>query len=139
MGIDLDLRSAKKLLDILCGNANRIILAGFGIGPAESTFFEVVKLLRSHEDLKPYAIELISSVMASRNGGTTKDCRMPSELVELLAHEMKWGEFNDLAEERIQNLFGGDRELAISDLSFHVLEAVRDDWEDRHFYRKYSS
>ncbi len=64
---------------------------------------------------------------------------MPSELVELLAHEMKWGEFNDLAEERIQNLFGGDRELAISDLSFHVLEAVRDDWEDRHFYRKYSS
>ena len=135
----MHLDSAKKLLDVLCENANRVIYGGFGIGPAESTFFEIVRLVRSHNDLKEYALEKVSAVMEGPNGGASENSEMPTELVELLAHEFRWPEFQSLAEQRIQDCFGGDRALAISDLSLHVLEAMQDDWEDRIFYQRYRS
>ncbi len=131
----MDLESAFGLLDILCENANRIIEPGYGLRAAESTFFEVVGLIRSNEQLKPYVLRKVSTVMKTRD--VASGVAMPSELVELLAHEFRWPEFKDLAEQRLQALFDGDRLLAMSDLSDHVILALQDNWECRTFYRHY--
>lgn len=133
----MDTRFAIRLLDVLIENATRIMAAGFGVNWAESSFFDVVRLLREEENLKSYFLERVQAAFAMRAPGRLDPGTVPIELVELVTHELRWPELLELARERIDNFFGGDEALAVGDITHRLSEAYKDDWQDREFYRHY--
>ena len=58
---------AQKLLDIYIDNSSRIMNAGFGVNMAESSFFDVVRLLREESSLKICFLERVRSTFAVRD------------------------------------------------------------------------
>ncbi|HNI23406.1 MAG TPA: hypothetical protein PLK47_11430 [Plasticicumulans sp.] len=133
--MDADL--ARKLLDVLIDNASRILLAGFGVNWTESTFFDVVRLLRHEASLKSYFLDRTRETLALPDPGRLDAGTVPPELIELVAHEFRWPEFLQLASERVDNLFGGDTRLAVGDIASRLPEAFDDAWRDREFYERY--
>jgi hypothetical protein len=133
----MDSSFAIKLLDVLVENASRILAAGFGVNRAESSFFDIVKLLREEEALKEHFVERVRATFALRAPSPFDAGTVPIELVELVAHELRWPELLDLARERIDKLFGGEVSLAVGDVSYRLSGAYKDDWEDREFYDYY--
>lgn len=126
-----------KLLTILIDNSSRILLAGFGLGWAESTFFDIVRLLRQEDSLKPIFLSKVRSTFAIPSLGGLTNGEVPAELIELVAHELRWPELLELARRRIEERFGGDMAFAAGDVARRLSEAYSDDWEDREFYRRY--
>lgn len=126
-----------KLLTILIDNSSRILLAGFGLGWAESTFFDIVRLLRQEDSLKPIFLSKVRSTFAIPSLGGLTNGEVPAELIELVAHELRWPELLELARRRIEERFGGDMAFAAGDVASRLSEAYSDDWEDREFYRRY--
>lgn len=130
---------AENLLQILVENSMRILRFGFGVDVAESTFFEIIDLLRSKPELKNTFLEMAKSTMQSSEPGLLDAGMAPRELVELVAHELQWDEIRSLSEERIRNKFNGDRNRARGDIAESVIDAFGEDWEDRIFYRRLSA
>lgn len=64
---------------------------------------------------------------------------VPTELIELAAHELRWPEFKKIANDRITNRFNSDHSLAVGDVCMRIDEAYSDDWEDREFYARYQN
>jgi hypothetical protein len=62
---------------------------------------------------------------------------VPMELIELVAHELRWRELAELASLRIEQKFHGDASLAIGDVARRIFEAFKDEWPDREFYQHY--
>jgi hypothetical protein len=119
----MDPEYSKILLDILVDNARRILAAHFGVDRAESTFFDIIGLLRedqSVEDqpLKAYFLARVRKSLESHPYGLDEG-DVPMELIELTAHELRWPEFKALSQKR------------------RILEAYDDHWRDREFYRRY--
>ncbi len=133
----MDLVYSKELLDILVENARRILYAGFGIGPTESTLFEIVGLLGEEPALKNYFLEKVGHTFAMRDASGAEPGTVPEELVELVAHEFRWPELQALADKRIETVFRGDASLALGDIARRITAAYDDDWEDREFYERY--
>lgn len=133
----MDASFAKKLLDVLIENALRILAAGFGVNWAESSFFDVVRLLRQEEVLKGYFLERVRATFAMPAPGGLSPGTVPIELIELVAHELRWPELLELAQQRISTFFGGDAALAIGDIAHRLSEAYEDKWQDREFYEHY--
>jgi hypothetical protein len=129
--------AAIELIDILVENALRIMRAGFGVNRAESTFFEIIDLLREDTTLKAHFLDKVRITMAMRDPGRLEPGMVPKELIELAAHELRWREFQQLAQQRIADIFGGDEALAIGDLAQHIPEALKDYWADREYYDRY--
>lgn len=128
---------ATKLLDVLIENALRIMTSGFGVNWAESSFFDVVRLLRQEDDLKDYFLKRVGATLALRAPGQLDPGTVPIELIELVAHELRWPELLDLAQQRIVKFFDGDPTLAIGDLADRLPKAYEGNWEDREFYEHY--
>jgi hypothetical protein len=63
---------------------------------------------------------------------------VPIELIELVAHETRWPELQELAQQRIDKFFGGDATLAVGDVAHRLSEAYDDNWQDRDFYQHYN-
>lgn len=133
----MDFGAQKILLTVLIGNAKRILEARFGVNAAETTFFEIVELIRNEEKLKEAFLDMAANTFLQPDGWGHAADAAPLELVELVAHEFRWPELIDLADQRIERLFGGDRSLAISDIAIRIRAAFSDDWEDREFYARY--
>jgi len=133
----MDHSSSRRLLDILIENSARILRAGFGVNRAESTFFDVVDLLKENSSLKSYFLELVDYTFAKKDSGALDAGMVPRELIELVAHEVRWKEFLDLAESRIRKVFHGDGSLAVGDVAHGVIDAYKNDWRDREFYKRY--
>ncbi len=129
--------SASQLLAIYLRNSRRILRANFGIREVESTFFDIIGLLRDHEELKGEMLRAIRNTMVSVEPGSLADDMVPTELIELLAHELHWVELKAISSERVQCRLGGDWRLASGDISTRVLEAFSDSWADREFYARY--
>ena len=127
-----------RLLDILIENGRRILLAYFGVDRAEATFFDVVALLREQPDLRAAFLERVQRTLQSRDPSGLGIGMVPREQIELAAHELRWPEFETLADERLHLFFHGDRELAVSDPARSIINAFQDSWEDREFYRTYA-
>jgi hypothetical protein len=133
----MDASFASRLLDILIENALRIMAAGFGVNWAESSFFDVVRLLRQEKMLKGYFLEKVRATFAMPAPGRLDPGMVPIELIELVAHEFRWPELQELAQQRIRMFFGGDAALAIGDIARRLSEAYQDNWQDREFYEQY--
>jgi hypothetical protein len=112
---------------------------GYGIETVESALFEIVDMLRENPKLKAEFLEMVEQTFSKRWPYALGENGVPAELIELATHELKWPEFEVLANKRIQEIFGGDEILAISDVSQGVKQAYADDWEDREFYEKYAA
>lgn len=110
-----------------------------GIETTENALFEIVEMLRGNESLKAQFLAMVERSFMNRSPSGLSENGVPRELVELATHELKWPEFAILADKRIQDLFGGDESLAISDVSHDVKKAYADDWEDREFFQRYAA
>lgn len=135
----MDVESSRKLLGILVDNGSRILQAGFGVDRAESSFFDVINLLREDQSLKGDFLARVRTTLERRHPWGAEEGSVPRELIELAAHELRWSEFSELADARLQGVFGGDTVLARSDMVHSIPAALADDWEDREFYRHYDS
>lgn len=133
----MDSAFAKKLLDVLIDNALRILGAGFGVNWAESTFFDIVRLLQRESNLRGYFLERASATFSQIVPGRLDPGMVPVELIELVAHELRWPEFQVLARKRIEDFFGGDENLATGDVAQRVTQAFEHDWQDQEFYEHY--
>jgi len=134
----MDAECAKNLLDILIENSLRILRAGFGVNWAEATFFNIIDLVRSTPTLKEYFLERVRISLSFRDPGRLEPDGLPRELIELATHELRWIEFQNLANKRIQEFFGGDTSLAMGDIVQAVAEAYDENWRDREFYSRYT-
>jgi hypothetical protein len=133
----MDLQSAERLMDIVIDSAVRVLAAGFGVDRAEPAFFQLIELIREQPALKPALLARIDAALQAPDPGILARGLPPRELIELIAHELRWHELHELAEKRMRNLFGGSESLAASDVSRSILEAEADDWPDRAFYLRY--
>ncbi len=133
----MDSDDAKRLLDILIENAARILRAGFGVNSAESAFFSVIELMKTMPELKPYFLDHAAHTLGADDPGMLNKGRVPEELLELVAHELRWEEMQDLAEDRIHKRFGGDVNRALGDVSRRIIDANSRTWPDREFYSRY--
>jgi hypothetical protein len=130
---------AKKLLEIYIENSIRILDSKFGVDRAESTMFDAIDLLRSYDELKPFFLRKVADSFSVRGHAFFDYDALPEELIELAAHELRWPEFLELADERIKNIFHGDKSLAMGDIATSIRDAYCDDWEDKMFYKRYMS
>lgn len=135
----MDFISAKKLLDIQIENALRILSVGFGVNHAEATFFDTIQLLREEKTLKQYFLERVRSTFSMPDVGRLDSGMVPGDLIELVAHELRWAELLELASKRIEDCFHGNASLAVGDIAHNIANAYRDDWDGREFYRHYQS
>jgi hypothetical protein len=134
----MDIAYAKKLLDIQIENARRVLIAGFGVNQAEAIFFDVIRLLLEESTLKPYFLKRVADTFAMPDVGSLDAGMVPGDLIELVAHELRWLEFQELANRRIKDFFRGDKSFAAGDIAYNIAEAYNDDWQDRMFYRRYT-
>ncbi|MBZ9768414.1 hypothetical protein LB526_16790 [Mesorhizobium sp. CA6] len=134
----MDLEYSKKLLRILIHNSSQILNAGFGVDRAESSFFDVIDLLREVPHLREDFLLMVKDTLKNRDPSGLDEGSVPRELVELAAHELRWQEFRALANERVKSIFGGDVALARSDIAHTIAEAYQESWEGRQFYRRYN-
>ncbi len=135
----MDSGFATKLIDILIENSVRVLSSGYGVDWAESSFFAVIRLLRREKYLKGYFLEKVSIAFDFRDPSCSEaEAIMPMELIELVAHEMRWTELQELAWKRINKYFKGDMSFAAGDISYRIFEAYDDNWSDKDFYDYYS-
>jgi hypothetical protein len=130
----MDEDRAKELLDILLENTSRLLNADFGLNYVAATFFDVVNLLRDEPFLKGCFLERVRATFVKRDAWYSDAMSVPIELVELVTHEFRWNEILDMANERVNAYFGGDKSLAFGDISQRVFAAYEADWEDRDLY-----
>jgi hypothetical protein len=126
---------AKKLLGIYIDNVKSILDADFGVAHAESAMFDVIYTLQANGMLKQYFLERVKDTLAR------VDCwfgEIPTELIELAVHELRWPEFLELSKKRINDFWHGDAVFAMGDVAGRMLEAYNDDWEGREFYPHYT-
>lgn len=135
----MDKDYAITLMDILIDNSACILRSGFGVNSAEHAFFAVIDLINRHPILKQDLLDRIASTLAQSDPGLLEKGMVPRELIELIAHEMRWMELKELAEQRVRDKFHGDWEFAMGDISHGISEALSDTWEDRDFYRHYDA
>lgn len=129
--------ASSRLFDILIENCLRIMAAGFGVNSAEAAFFEVVRVLKEKSELRRVFISKVRCALSLRSPERLDPGSLPIELIELVAHEMRWPELLHIADDRMESFFSGDRALAVNDIASRIPAAFRDDWEDREFYRNY--
>jgi len=130
----MSLPDSEQFLVTLIESVRRFLDGNFGIGPSENTMFAAVDLLRSEPALRKMLSQRIVKCLKPFCEGTADV--IPLELIELIAHELRWEEIREAAVHRANVMFGG-LHLALGDDSERVVEAFSDDWDGRMFYRRY--
>lgn len=134
----MDIQASKMLLLILVENAARILRANYGVDWAEASFIAVIDLLRQEHLLKVEFLQRCEATLSQyRPLGLEEGC-VPLELIEFAAFELRWPELADLADERLNKVFGNDRKRAAGDAAVRIEAALRDDWPDVDFYKRYA-
>ena len=104
----MDLIHAHKPLAIYIENSHRILDASFGVDRAERSFFDVIELLRGKPGLRPAFIQAFDEAFVERNPRSLDDGSLPREQIEIATHELRWREFGEVAQQRIEQRFGGE-------------------------------
>jgi hypothetical protein len=135
----MDAKFSRRLLCLLVENSVRILSSGFGVNRAESTFFEVIQLLREEPSLREYFLEMIGRTLEKRDASGLDSGDVPRELIELVAHELRWPELYSMAERRLIKYFHSDASLAVGDIASSLPLAYEESWPDREFYERYQA
>lgn len=128
---------AMDTFDRLVSESMEMLKRGFGINYVESSFFEIVGLIDSSTAVRHEFLLRSKSLLGASDPGRIVEKSVPTELLELVAHELKMKELYAMAENRLNQKFSGDRKRASGDISLRLLAAFDSDWEDREFYRSY--
>lgn len=134
----MDIKFAESLLDIYIQNVVKILDSNFGVDHAENTMFDAISLLSDYSELKPIFLKKVADTFAIRSRDAFDYNTIPEDFIELCAHELRWSELLELAEERVKTFFRGDITLAAGDVSSSIRDAYDDKWTDRMFYRRYN-
>lgn len=118
---------------------SKTLSEGVGIETTEEALFEIVDMIRIDPVQKVQFLSMVEQSFMNRDPSGLSKNGVRRELVELATHELKWPEFEVLANKRIQDFFAGNEGLAISDVSNGVKQAYADDWEDREFFQSYAA
>jgi hypothetical protein len=137
----VDIEQSKKLMDILIENSARILREDFGVNFAENSLFSIIDLLKNQPKLKNHVLGRIATTLRELDPGLIdlNEGQVPTELIELIAHETRWAELRTLAEERISSKYNGDWRFARGDITQRILDAMEDNWENRDFYEHYKN
>lgn len=128
-----------QLLDVYINNSSRILSIGFGVNYAEADFFSVIRLLIERPELRNIFVNYVERALQMADPGLLGDSALPQELIELVAHELRWQEIKELADRRVTEMFGGDLDRARGDISHKIYSALSNDWEDREYYSHYQT
>lgn len=133
----MDTKFGIRLLDVLVENCSRILAQGFGVNWAESAFFDVVRLLRQNEALKEYFLLKVEATFELRVPNQPSSGAIPFELIELIAHELRWPQILELAQGRVDKFFNDNHALAPNDIALRLSKAYEDNWSGREVYEHY--
>jgi len=133
----MDIKCAERLLDIYIQNICNIIGSYFDVNHAENTMFDAIILLKDYSGLKLFFLKKIADTFLLRVRDNFDCSTIPTEFVELCAHELRWPEFLELARKRAETFFHDVITLVAGDVSSSIREAYSDEWMDRIFYRRY--
>lgn len=111
---------------------------GYGIEVTEDALFKIIDMIRVDQERKVEFLDMVERSFMERDPSGLCKNGIPRELVELATHELRWPEFATLADKRLHSIFGGDEQLAASDVSQGIKRAYADDWEDREFFQRYT-
>jgi hypothetical protein len=115
-----------------------------GLNHAEPTFNRVLEVLFQEDDARQWFLKRSMAEIIS--GGTvvnSSEKRPPnfidSDLICFVAHATRWSEFSVACENRKSNREYIGRLPGSKDIADMVAEALSDNWEDKDFYRAFST
>ena len=111
-----------------------------GVNHAEFIFIRFAEHLKEYENQKPWFLAKLKTTMESDWSNLTADAKrpqgfVPEELVEYIAHVMKWPEFEENALKELEKHRGDEIYLNNRNLPSSILKALDSNWEDREFYK----
>ena len=111
-----------------------------GVNHAEFIFVRLSDLLKEYEKLKPWFLKKVRSTLEGNWSNRAAEIKRPKdyapeELVEYIAHVMKWSEFKEMALSELEKHKGNKIYLMNRNLPSSILEALDENWEDREFYK----
>ena len=134
---EMDSSRKLELLSLLIDNCKRLLAAKYGVNAAEPELFRVIDFVRHDGELRNEFLRRSSLTFSQEDGWGLEPAALPREMIELASHELRWPEFLQQADDRIERQFSGNASLAAGDIASAVRTAFRDDWEDREFYDRY--
>lgn len=110
-----------------------------GVNHAEFIFVRLANLLKEHAGLKQWFVKNLDSTINNEwlnlvNEKQRPNGFMPCELIEYIAHVMKWHEFEERAIAELEKHRDNQIYLMSRNLPASILEALKDDWEDIDMY-----
>lgn len=141
----MELEAAKKYLNILFNHIfDLLFINKLGVNHAEHVFIRILELLQDDPQLKDWFIELVRYNLLMDEQDMTRLQRRPNwfvdpDLILFIAHATKWKEFEKIAEERKSKLHTLKTLNNAREFADELMNALRDDWEDRDFYKKFES
>jgi len=110
-----------------------------GVNHAEFIFVRTTEHLKEYPELKGWFIGKLKSTLENNwlnVGAETKrpNGYIPGELVEYIAHTMKWKELKEIALNELEKHKNNQVYLMDRNLPSSILEALENDWEDIEFY-----
>ena len=111
-----------------------------GVNHAEFIFVRLAKHLDEHPALKGWFLSNVDSTFSGNWFNLARETTrpkgfVPSELVEYIAHVMRWPELREMAECELLKRQDDQIYLMSRNLPSSILEALEDEWEDIDFYR----
>lgn len=141
----MEFESAKKYICLLLNHIfDLLFVNNLGVNHAEHIFIRVLEILESNSQLKDWFVDQVRHNLLMDEQDVTgllsrPDWFIDPDLILFIAHATKWKEFEDIAHERklkLSTLVTLNQEREFSDV---LLDALKEDWEDRDFYRKFEN
>ena len=111
-----------------------------GVNHAEFIFVRLSELIKEYEKLKPWFLKNVRSTLEGKWLDLATEIKrpqgyVPEELIEYIAHVMKWSEFEEIALFELEKHKGDEIYLINRNLPSSILKALDSNWEDREFYK----
>ncbi|MBI3560321.1 MAG: hypothetical protein HY080_01195 [Gammaproteobacteria bacterium] len=135
---------SNKLSNLLDEVFQCLYVENLGLNHAEPIFLKILEQFKHSEEDKKWFLEhakqsIINCCDIITTEATRPENFIDSDLICFIAHATKWGEFAGAAGIRKKSkayseVLPGDRDIADD-----VESALRDDWEDRDFYKVFTN
>jgi len=100
----------------------------YSFDKAESNYLRCLEIIRRAPEMRSEIIDLLKSLFDTR--------AISSEPVAYLMHVLRWPEMRDWAEVKLSQL---PNAIATGAPLEKMIEAFSDDWENREFYKLFST